>query len=81
MFRFPAPSLSWLSREGWVGRAKNKKGMNTWRVLRASEGRAAKYRAKVGLRGPFVRNQYPDSIDDNLRQLLVLIRQDRVLVN
>ena len=46
---------------------------------------------KAWLRGPFVRNQNRDyqmslkrlqkrSIDDNLRQL-VLIRQDRVLAN
>ena len=36
---------------GSVGRAK--KGINTLRVLSASEGRAAKY----GLCGPFIRNQ------------------------
>ena len=38
MFRFPSPSLSWR----WVGRSGKKK-MNTWKVLGASEGRAAKY--------------------------------------
>ena len=47
MFPFPSPSLSWR----WVGRLGKKKGMNTWRVLSASEGRAA------WTRGPFVHDQ------------------------
>ena len=36
------------SREGGsVGWAKKQKGMNTWRVLSASEGRAAKYESLI----------------------------------
>ena len=76
-----------------VGRSVGQKKMNTSRVLSTSEGRAAKYESLVTWSFPFIirwcnRNRTTKclkrlqkrSIDDNLRQL-VLIRQDRVLVN
>ena len=86
MFRFPSPSLSWW----WVGRSgkTEKKRKNTGRVLSASEGRAAKYESLVTWSFRSYRNETTkclkrlkeQSIDDNLIQL-VLMREDRVLVN